>query len=236
MAAGFRVDTREWNKTFDLYVQLRRKSREDMIIHKAAGFAYEAYKALPATDPARIAGELSKNNLLLKLAVVRLKKQGVSLKGRALTKTGKKKRQRKGGRRPLTPGNLLVKAEANKILKARRRSSGYHRIAFLIASQKLKGQSLTNFNPRSFLAKTQTRTRNGQNNTIVSILAVARGLDCPSTKTATAAALQAVQADMQVYIDRKLREAKEKSGFLSRGGARAPSTSLSGSLFGALFP
>lgn len=213
MAAGFRVDTRQWNKTFDQYVALRRKSRKDMIIHKAAGYAYETFKSLPATDPARISGELAKNNLLLKLAVVRLGKQGVSLKGRALTKTGKKKKQRKGGKRPLTPGNILVQKEANKILRARRRSSGYHRVAFLIASQKLRGQAPSNFNPRSFLAKTETKTRDAGNNTIVSILAVARGLDCPSTRQATAKALQAVQADMQVYIDRKLKEARAQAGF-----------------------
>jgi hypothetical protein len=211
--AGLRVDTREWNKTFDRYVELRRKSRRDMMIHKASGFAYEAYKSLPATDPARIRGELGKDKLLLKLAVVRLKKKGVELKGQALTKTGKKKRARVGGKRPLTPGNLLVKAEANAILSSRRRSSGYHRTAFLIASQQLRGQAVTKFNPRSFLSRTSAKARDSGTQTIATIIAVARGLDCPSSRAATNRALQAVEADMRVYIDRKLREAKAQAGF-----------------------
>lgn len=217
MASAIKIDTRAWNRTFDQYVRLRKKDRNDLIIEKAARYAFEVYKNIPAVDTARIVGELSTNNLLLKLAVVRLENKGVSLKGRALTKSGRAKARRKvkggGTKRALTPGNWLVKKEARKILASRKKSPGYHRVAYLLLSQKLRGVSLTKFNPRSFLAETTATIRNGRDNSLVKLLAVARGLNCPSTGAASSKALQAVEADMRVYIDRKLKEAKAAAGF-----------------------
>jgi hypothetical protein len=215
--AKIKVDTKAWNKTFDTYVRLRKKDRDDMIIEKAARYAFEVYKALPAVEPSKIVAELSRDKLLLKIAVTRLVAKNVSLKGKALTKSGRKKARRKiaggGTRRALTPGNWLVKKEAQKILASRKKSPGYHRVAYLLLSQKLRGVSITKFNPRSFLAQTTADIRRGANNSVVRLLAVARGLNCPSTGKASAVALQEVEADMRVYIKDHLDDTARKAGF-----------------------
>src|SRR5258708_1734362 len=215
--ARIKVDTKAWNKTFDTYVRLRKKDRDDMIVEKAARYAFEVYKALPAVDSSKIVAEMSRNKRLLKLTVVRLVNKGVSLKGKALTKSGRQKARRKikggGTKRALTPGNWLVKKQAQKILASKKRSPGYHRVAYLLLSQKLRGVSLTKFNPKSFLAQTTADIKRGADNSLVRLLAVARGLNCPSTGKASATALQEVEADMRVYIKDHLDETARKAGF-----------------------
>ena len=210
-ASKIRADIRAWNKSFDLYVQLRKKDRKELIVQKAARFAYEAYKFLPATGAARIRAELFQNKLLLKLAVISLQKKNVSLIGTAADVAEAPRRRRSKKKRALTPGNLLVKAEANRILGSRRASSGYHRLAFLILSQQLRGVSITSVGSR-LLKQTKATIRDGSK-TSVFLSAVARGLDCPSTQAAKEKALASVQSDMQQYIDDHLSKTKAKAGF-----------------------
>lgn len=208
-----KTDTREWNRTFEKYVSVRKTARAEIIKQKARDFAFKAFAQLDPTAVSRIQNDLLRDKLIIKLSVIRLMKQGVDLKGSA---TGRRRKIKGGGgitRKALTPGNKLVKAYARRMLLSRRRSAGYHRVAYLLLAQKLGKSGSATVNPRSRLAKTNVITSNGALTTVVRLNAVARGLDCPSTRAATDRAMEIIGADMRDFIAKRLKEARHEAGF-----------------------
>lgn len=205
-----KFDMREWRKTFERYVSLRTsKTRQEITQQKALDFAIKAFQALPPTDKSRIQSELLAGNLLLKLTVQRLQAKGVVLKGLPSVRV----RGKHGGKRMISGVDQLISQYSKKLLRSRVKSSGYHRVAFLLLAQKLGSTRKISINPRSFLMRTNVQKWQSRTNDTYVLNAVARGMDCPSTHEARDAALAASQADMEVYIQRKLDTTRKSAGF-----------------------
>jgi hypothetical protein len=207
-----RTDAREWNRTFERYVAVRKTARADIIKEKARDFAFKAFQQLEPTQISRIQAELLQDKRIIKLSVIRLTAKGVSLKGKS---TGRRRRVKGGGsKKALTPGNKLVRAYARKLLLSRKRSAGYHRVAFLLLAQKMgKTGAAARVNPRSRLTRSNVSIRNHSLSTEVRLSAVARGLDCPSTSAAMDRAMEIVGADMRKFTADRLRQARREAGF-----------------------
>ena len=205
-----KVDMREWNRSFEKYVAVRKTARRDIIHQKARDFAFKAFQSLPPTESARIDADMRKDNMLFKLTVQRLKAKGIPLKGlpsvRVKAKTG-------GGKRTISGVDKLISTYAKKLLKSKKRSRGYHRVAYLLLAQKLGASGNPQVNPRSRLAKTNVKETHTALNDTYALNAIARGMDCPSTWEARDKALQLIKADMEQFTERRLAEARKKSGF-----------------------
>jgi hypothetical protein len=223
-----KIETRAWNATFEKYMKLRNSTREQVIQGKAADFAFKVYKHLPPVEPAKIEFELLMWKTILRLTWYRLSKKFGSdvLKGkatskrrRAIHKTGKTKKA-------LTPGNKLVRDYARKLMASRKKSAGYHRVAFLLLGQKLVQSAgptidLSRFpkaavpkiNPRSRLTRTNFSKTHNALRTVVRTNAIARGLECPSTNVAVDRALADIKSDMEAEIIKRLAKAKREAGF-----------------------
>lgn len=209
---NIKFDMRDWNRTFEKYLSLRSKTRQEVTQAKATDFSLKAWMALPATDKERIRSELTRDKLLLKLTVQKLKARGINLKELPSVKVRRPKGSG-GGTRQMSGFNKLMSVNAKKLLGARRRSVGYHRLAFVLLARKLGANRQANIRPGSMLNKSNVRERHSQYNDVYELNAVARGMNCPSTLVAREAALVASQADMEVYIKRKLDDARKRSGF-----------------------
>jgi hypothetical protein len=205
-----KTDMRQWNKSFERYVAVRKTARKDIIHQKARDFAFKAFQQLPATDKTRIDTETRKDKMLFKLAVIRLKARGVNLKGLPSVK----QRGRAAGKRKLSGADKLISQYAKKILRSKKRSTGYHRVSFLLLAQKL-GASGRNaqVNSRSVLARTNIKEAHTPLRDTYALNAVARGMDCPSTWQARDRALELIKTDMEAFTARRLAEARKQNGF-----------------------
>jgi hypothetical protein len=210
-----KIETRAWNATFEKYMKLRNSTREEVINGKARDFAFKVYQNINPVNTAKIQADLLRDKLILKLTWYRLSKKFGSdvLKGaaaskrrRAIHKTGKTKKA-------LTPGNKLVRDYARKLIASRKKSAGYHRVAFLLLAQKLGKEGGAQINPRSRLARTNVSKTHNALRTVVRTNAVARGLECPSTNAAVDKALAKIKTDMEAEILKRLAKAKREAGF-----------------------
>lgn len=211
-----KIDTREWNKTFEKYLSLRKSTREQVTLEKARDFAFRVYKNIKPVNTAKIQAELLANKLILQLTWYRLSKRdgldvlkggAASKRRRAIHKTGKTKKA-------LTPGNKLVRDYARKLMASRKKSAGYHRVAFLLLAQKLgRPGAAAQINPRSRLAKTNVSITNNALRSVVRTNAIARNLECPSTNAAVDAALAEIKGRMEAEIMKRLAAAKREAGF-----------------------
>jgi hypothetical protein len=217
MAETVKTDMREWNRSFERYVAVRKTARKDIIAQKARDFAFKVYQSLAPTDQGRITKELTHNKLILKLTVKRLKKKGVQLKGLGGVKP-RTVRGGSGGGRAISAVDKLISSYANKLLRARQRSSGYHRAAFLILAQKLGESGGASVNSRSILAKTDISEQHTATGDTYTLNARARGLDCPSTHAARDKALALIKAAAKKPSARRWkRRLKPRSGINSTG-------------------
>lgn len=210
-----KIDTREWNRTFEKYVSLRKTARQDIVIEKARDFAFRVFQNIKPVPAGKIEKELLDNKRILRITWYRLKKQfgpdvlkgkAASKRRRAIHKTGKTKKA-------LTPGNKIVRDYAKRLMTSRKKSSGYHRVAFLLAAQKLGREGSAAINPRSRLARTNVSQTHNALRSVVRINAVARGLECPSTNAAVDAALATMKGRMEAEIEKRLAAAKRAAGF-----------------------
>lgn len=212
MPETVRFDMRDWNRTFERYIALRSKSRQDITHQKARDFAFKTFAALPPTDKERIRAEMNRDKTLLKITVKRLQAKGIQLKGLPSVKVRRPKGAG-GGTRMISGADKLISGYARKLLRSKLRSTGYHRVGFLILAQKLGASRQLSVNPRSMLNKTNVNERHSQFSDVYELNAVAQGMNCPSTLEARDVALGAMQADMEVYIKRKLDESRKTAGF-----------------------
>jgi hypothetical protein len=211
MTDAIRVDMRDWNRAFESYVAVRKTARKDIIHEKAVDFAFKAHKALPATDKGRIEAELSRDKLLIKLTVARLKAKGIQLKGLPSVRVRRPKGT--GGRRTISGFDKLISQYSKKLLRARKKSSGYHRVAFLLLAKALGKSVSAQVNPRSMLNKTSVHEKHTQHSDVYELNAVARGMNCPSTLVARDVALAAMQANMEAFTAQRLANARKVAGF-----------------------
>lgn len=212
MSDAIKFDMRDWNRTFEKYVSLRKLSRRDITHQKARDFAFKAFAALPPTDKERIRAEMARDKTLLKITVKRLQAKGINLKGLPSVKVRRPKGSG-GGTRTMSGANKLISQHARKILRSKLKSTGYHRAAFLLLARKLGASRQQTINPRSKLNKSSVHEKHSQYNDVYQLNAVAGGMNCPSTLVARDVALAASAADMEVYIKRKLDGSRKQAGF-----------------------
>lgn len=205
-----KVDSREWNRTFERYLSLRSKTRDEVTHQKATDFAFKTFQYLPPTDKGRIQTEMTQNNLLLKLTVKRLQAKGINLKGLPSVKV----RGKSGGKRTISGADKIISQHAKKLLRSKLRSTGYHRVAFLLLAQRLgASRGKAAINPKSQLNKTNVQEKHTKFQDVYVLNAHARGMNCPSTLEARDKALSAMKADMETYIERKLAANRKSAGF-----------------------
>ena len=198
-------------------MKLRKTARAEVIEGKARDFAFKVFQNIAPVPAGKIENELLQNKRILRLTWYRLQKKfgpdvlkgkAASKRRRAIHKTGKTKKA-------LTPGNKIVRAYAKTLMASRKRSSGYHRVSFLLIAQKLgKTGANPQVNPRSLLNRTNVSKTNNAFRTVVRTNAVARGLACPSTNAAVDKALADIKQEMETEIIKRLAAAKREAGFI----------------------
>jgi hypothetical protein len=206
-----KVDMRDWNRSFERYVAVRKTARKDIIHQKARDFAFKAFQNLPPTDRQRIEADMQKDGMLLKLTVRRLQAKGIDLKNLGTVRVRQKGGA--GGKRTISKADKIISQYAKKLLRAKIRSRGYHRVSFLLLAQKLGASGAANVNPRSVLAKTNVKESHTYTNDVYTLSAIARGMDCPSTHQAKDKALSLIKADMESFTAKRLADAKKQAGF-----------------------
>ena len=206
-----KLDMRDWNRSFERYVAVRKTARKDIIHEKARDFAFRAYQALPPTSKQRIDTEMARDKMLLKIAVKRLQAKGIDLKNLGTVKVRIKGAS--GGKRTISKASKIIGQYARKLLRSKKRSTGYHRVSFLLLAQKLGQSGNATVNPRSKLARTNVKETHNVLSDTYALNAVARGMDCPSTHQAKDRALQEVKARMEAFTAKRLAQARKTAGF-----------------------
>jgi hypothetical protein len=107
----------------------------------------------------------------------------------------------------------IISQYARKLLSSKLRSTGYHRVAFLLLAQKMGSSRQATVNPRSMLNRTNVQEKHTRINDVYTLNAIARGMDCPSTLQARDSALMRMQTKMNAFIQDKLDAARKRAGF-----------------------